>query len=91
MIKGRSALEQEQKEDILTKPKTVRVMALEAILNTYGGSSYRKMPIEQLKAGCRAILAARLKQDDVVIVMSHIENLKTPEMIFTWITEEIFK
>jgi len=91
MIKSINNLKKEAEEDILRKPTTARKMALEAVLSTYGGTSYKKMPIEQLKTGCRLVLAARLKQEDVVEIMSSLEHMKTPEAIFTWVTEEIFK
>jgi hypothetical protein len=91
MIKGREALEKEEKEDILKKPKTSRTSALETILQTYGGSSYRKVTLEQLKVGCQGVLSVRLRNDEVLNIMSNINALKTPEAIFTWITEEIFK
>jgi hypothetical protein len=91
MIKGKNALKKEEEEDILKKPRSVKVQTLESILTTYGGRLYGKMSLDQIKEGCKGIILARLKKEDCVELISSIYTHKTIESLFSWVTEEMFK
>jgi hypothetical protein len=93
MIKGKNALKKEEEEDILKKPRSVKVQTLESILTTYGGRLYGKMSLDQLKEGCKGIILARLKKDDqdTTDLIASIYTHKTAESLLSWVTEEMFK